>query len=117
MASDRVLAWCTIARAGSMKASGSTIIGMAGESNVIPTAISTRANSKITSHTAKVSTFGSMGRSTRASGSMDSKRAKESGKASLVTPISASGSSPKRMGTVCTSGRTEIDMRASGNSV
>lgn len=85
--------------------------------NVIPTAISTRANSKITNHTAKVSTFGSMGRSMKASGSMDSKRAKESGKASLVTPISASGSSPKRMGTVYTSGRTEIDMRASGNSV
>ena len=82
--------------------------------NVTQMGIATMVSSKIINHMAKEFTLGSMEKFMKARGEMGSKKAKACGREYLGTLILASGYRARLMGTVCTSGRTEIDLKANG---
>ncbi len=97
-----------------MKADGRTTSALVKAMSVIPTTTNTKVISKKAKPTARVFTVGPMARYTTASGVVELKKAMVCGKVFSEILTLASGRTAKPMGTGCISGKTEIDMRASG---
>ncbi len=99
-----------------MKAAGSVIDATARATKGSAMATNTWGTTATAKCTAKVCTLGTMAKVTMANGPWALNMAMGSGKETTETSISGSGIRTKRMATVCMSGKTVTDTKASGSS-